>query len=80
MDGALVLTLVVAFVAVVFALEGAYLLWNDSRGPEIQRLHRRVRMISAGKHGQATAGLLKTRHRGETSVFDRVRACRRSTA
>lgn len=72
MDGALVLTLVVAFVAVVFALEGAYLLWNDSRGPEVQRLHRRVRMISAGSHGQAAAGLLKDRHRSETSFFDRV--------
>jgi tight adherence protein B len=71
-DTGLILTLVVAFVAVVFGLEGAYLLWNDSRGPEVQRLHRRVRMISAGTHGKATAGLLKSRHGGDASWLDRL--------
>ncbi len=58
MDTALVLTLVVAFVAVVFALEGGYLLWDRNRGPEVQRLRRRVRNLSAG--GTNRADLLKT--------------------
>jgi tight adherence protein B len=71
MDGALVLTLVVAFVAVVFALEGAYMLWNDSRGPEVKRLERRVRMISAGTYGKSTAELLKRRHGGDAGLIDR---------
>ena len=72
MDGALILTLVVAFVAVVFGLEGAYMLWNDSRGPEVKRLARRVRMISAGAHGQSTAELLKRRHADQAGWLDRV--------
>lgn len=72
MDGALILTLVVGFVAVVFGLEGAYLLWNDSRGPEVQRLQRRVRMISAGAGGQSTADLLKRRHGEQAGWLDRL--------
>lgn len=72
MDGALILTLVVAFVAVVFGLEGAYMLWNDARGPEVQRLQRRVRMISAGAHGRSLAELLKRRQGGDASLLDRL--------
>lgn len=72
MDYGLVLVLVVAFVAVVFGLEGAYLLWNDSRGPEVRRLQRRVRMVSAGSHGRNTAALLKRRHEGDVGFIDRL--------
>jgi tight adherence protein B len=72
MDGGLILTLVVAFIAVVFGLEGAYMLWNDSRGPEVQRLQRRVRMISAGAHGRSTADLLKRRQGTGATLIDRL--------
>jgi tight adherence protein B len=72
MDSGLVLTLVVAFVAVVFGLEGAYMLWNDSRGPEVKRLQRRVRMISAGHHGRSTADLLKGRQREDLPLIERL--------
>ncbi len=72
MDTGLVVTLVVAFVAVVFGLEGAYLLWNNSRGPEVQRLQRRVRMISAGSHGRQTAELMKGRLGDNAGFIDRL--------
>ncbi len=66
-DTPLVLTLVVAFVAVVFALEGGYLLWDRNRGPEVQRLRRRVRNLSAG--GTNRADLLKTQ---ESSFMEQL--------
>ncbi len=72
MDTGLILTLVVAFVAVVFGLEGLFLLWNNSRGPEVQRLQRRVRMISAGTHGQKTAELAKGRLGEGVGLVDRI--------
>jgi len=72
MDNALIMVLIVAFVAIVFALEGAYMLWNDRRGPEVQRLERRVRMVSAGRHGQAALKLLKRKHDGDLPWLDRV--------
>jgi tight adherence protein B len=71
MDTGLVIVLVVGFVAVVFALEGGYMLWNAARGPEVQRLQRRVRMVSAGSEGRATTELLKRRHEGEIGLLDR---------
>src|SRR5262249_54081405 len=71
MDNALLMVLVITFVAVVFALEGAYLLWNDRRGPEVQRLERRVRMVSAGRHGQGAVKLLKRKHGGDLPWLDR---------
>jgi len=38
------------FIAVVSALEGAYLSWNSSKGPEARRLERRLHAMSAGGH------------------------------
>ncbi len=67
MDTGLALTLVVAFVAVVFALEGGYLLWDRNRGPEVQRLRRRVRNLSAG--GANRGDLLKTQ---ESSFMEQL--------
>lgn len=72
MDTGLIVTLVVAFVAAVLGLEGAYMLWNDSRGPEVKRLQRRVRMVSAGSHGAGAADILKRRHEGEGDFIDRL--------
>lgn len=70
MDPGLILVLVVAFVAVVFGLEGAYLLWNDTRGPEVQRLARRMRNLSAGSHG--VSDLLKRRDAQSASSLERA--------
>ena len=72
MDTAMLLILVVAFVAVVAALEGAWMLWNDTRGPQVRRLRQRVRAISAGGHGQAQAALLKRRLAHEGSWLERL--------
>lgn len=73
MDGGLVIVLLIGFVAVVFALEGAYMLWNDSRGPEVQRLQRRVRMVSAGaRESRQAADILKERFDGEVGLIDRL--------
>lgn len=72
MDTPMLLTLVVAFVAVVAALEGAWMLWNDTRGPQVRRLRQRVRAISAGGHGQVQAALLKRRLADEGSWLERL--------
>jgi tight adherence protein B len=72
MDAGLIVVLVVAFVAVVFGLEGLYMLWNDSRGPEVQRLQRRVRLVSAGTHGRSTTDLLKRQQGSEAAWLDRL--------
>lgn len=73
MDSGLIIVLVVAFVAVVFALEGAYMLWNDSRGPEVQRLQRRVRMVSAGaRESRQAADILKERFEGKVGLVDKL--------
>lgn len=60
-----------AFVAVVLALEGAYGAWNNAKGPEAQRLSRRLRALSAGEHGNASAVLLKKREAARLSPTER---------
>lgn len=61
MDSMYSLFILFAFVAVVLALEGAYGAWNNAKGPEAQRMARRLRALSAGEHGTASAVLLKQR-------------------
>ena len=36
------------FIAVVLLVEGLYLSWNSSKGPEAERVARRLRVMSAG--------------------------------
>jgi tight adherence protein B len=57
--------LVLAFIAGVLLLEGAYLLWNDAKGPDAKRLERRLRMLSAGTHGEEALKLLRRSRDGE---------------
>jgi tight adherence protein B len=64
MDTGLTLTLVVAFVAVVFGLEGLYMLWSNSRSPEVRRLQKRMQMVSTGGLSSQASDLVKAR-RGE---------------
>ena len=64
--------LILAFLAGVLLLEGAYLLWNDTKGPEAQRLERRLRTLSAGTHGAEALQILKGRASGELPWLDRV--------
>ncbi|MDT3680005.1 MAG: type II secretion system F family protein [Burkholderiaceae bacterium] len=72
MDLGFSLFILVTFVAIVLTIEGGYLLWNDRRGPEVQRLERRLRSLSAGQHGTDVGSLLKERHLSNTPWVDQL--------
>lgn len=57
---------VLGFVAAVLFVEGLYLAWNAYRGPEAQRIDRRLRAISISGDAIAKAPIL--RHRVLSSV------------
>jgi tight adherence protein B len=61
------------FIAVVLLVEGAYLMWNTSKGPEAKRIARRLRLMSAGT---SVAGdeisILKTRMLSESPGIERL--------
>lgn len=42
------------FIAVVLLVEGLYLSWNSTKGPEAERIARRLRVMSAGGHADST--------------------------
>jgi tight adherence protein B len=52
---------VLVFAAVVLLVEGAYVWWNDVRGPEARRVERRLRLMSAGAHEDRQGSVLKQR-------------------
>jgi tight adherence protein B len=64
--------LVLAFIAGVLALEGAYLLWNEHKGPDAKRLERRLRNLSAGTHGEEALKLLKRDANRESPWLSRI--------
>lgn len=43
------------FIAVVLLIEGAYLTWNSAKGPEAERMSRRLRVMSADHAGKAVS-------------------------
>lgn len=63
---------VLVFVAVVLLVEGAYVWWNDVRGPEVRRVERRLRMMSAGAHDDRHASVLKQRLLSDSPALDRA--------
>ncbi|MET7013815.1 type II secretion system F family protein [Uliginosibacterium flavum] len=58
------------FVAVALGLEGAFMWWNATRGPEAQRIARRLREASAGAHGNSQLSILKQRALSESGGLD----------
>jgi tight adherence protein B len=66
------LFVLVLFIAVVFMLEGAYVLWNDHKGPEVRRLERRLRALTAGDHGRESVSLLKAAQGGADTWLTRL--------
>lgn len=72
MDLGMGLFVLVLFIAVVFLFEGAYLLWSDYKGPEVQRLERRLRTLSAGRHGTEAMSLLKQRSLSNVPFVERA--------
>lgn len=74
MDPNLILILLVCFLAVVFLIEGVYLLWSDTRGPEVRQLTRRLRSLDGGRHADVIASLLKSRAPEVGGLFGRLAA------
>lgn len=61
------------FLAVVLLVEGAYLIWNSSKGPEAERIARRLRVMSAGSHGgEQNISIIKDRLLSKTPMMQRV--------
>jgi tight adherence protein B len=60
------------FIAVVLMIEGMYLLWSSYKGPEANKIERRLRIMSAGAHGGAETTLLKQRLLSDTPFLQHV--------
>lgn len=64
---------ILIFVAVVFLIEGAYLAWNASRGPEAQRLSQRVHTLST-RDAERSIALAKKRALSSHPVLQKLLA------
>lgn len=64
MDYLYYLFAILAFLAVVLFLEGAYLAWNAYKGPEAKRIERRLDAMTLGKEHEST--LVKQRMLAKT--------------
>lgn len=64
---------VLLFIAIVLFIEGAYLSWNSSKGPEAGRIARRLRAMSAGGHGDGQQiSIVKQRLLAESPALQRL--------
>ncbi len=64
MDYLYYLFAILAFLAVVLFLEGAYMAWNAYKGPEAKRIERRLEAMTLGKEHEST--LVKQRMLAES--------------
>lgn len=61
------------FLAVVLLIEGLYLVWNSAKGPEAERIARRLRVMSAGTHtGGQNTSMIKKRLLSESPSIQRA--------
>jgi len=61
------------FLAVVLGIEGLYLAWNAQKGPEAERVARRLRLMSAGGYaGQQNSSMIKQRLLSESPALQRM--------
>ncbi len=60
-DSIFLLFVVAVFVAVALGIEGLFMWWNATRGPEARRMARRLRAASAGAHSAEQVIILKQR-------------------
>lgn len=72
MNTGLLLFVILGFVAVVLLLEGAFVLWNDNKSPEVRRIEQRLKAISAGGHDPGDIKLLKDRVLSDTPALHRL--------
>ncbi|HEU4846408.1 MAG TPA: type II secretion system F family protein [Burkholderiaceae bacterium] len=64
---------ILIFVAVVLGIEALYLAWNGTKGPEAERVARRLRTMSAGAHlGQQSNSMIKQRLLSESPALQRL--------
>ncbi len=68
MDYLYYLFVILGFLSVALFLEGIYLAWNAYKGPEVTRIERRLRALSAGA-GAQDAPLVKERLLAETPAL-----------
>jgi tight adherence protein B len=57
---------------VVLLIEGIYLTWNSSKGPEAERVARRLRAMSAGGHGEQNISIVKERLLSDSPFMQRI--------
>ena len=62
------------FVAVVLLIEGVYVAWNSSKGPEAQRLMRRVQAMSSTTADKAAVSITKKRVESASPILERLMA------
>ena len=63
---------VAVFIAVVLGIEGLFMWWNTTRGPEARRMARRLRAASAGGHGTEQLSILKQRMLSRSDTMQRL--------
>jgi tight adherence protein B len=61
MDSDYALFVIVGFLAVVLLIDGIFLLWVDTRSPELQRIKQRLRTMATGEAGVTSSALVKQR-------------------
>lgn len=66
------LIMVASFGAVVLLLEGLFMLWTDTKSPEVERIQRRLRVMTVGQHRKADVTLLKQRLFSATPGLQRL--------
>ena len=67
-----VLFVVCGYLALFLFIEGAFVLWNDTRGPEVQRLQQRLKLMSAEERTLTLTGLSKRRVLSEIAWLQRL--------
>jgi tight adherence protein B len=67
------IAVILLFIAVVLAMEGAYIWWNSRSGPVARRMESRIRALSAGGQvGGERLSILKQRLQGDVSGFEKA--------
>lgn len=66
----LILSMLV-FIAVVLLLEGLYLMWQTYKGPQVKKVHLRLKALSAAGDSSAQSHLLRERMMSELPPFQR---------
>ncbi|MDC8444515.1 MAG: type II secretion system F family protein [Nitrosomonas sp.] len=72
MDYLYFLFILLAFIAIVLFLEGAYFLWNAYKGPEATRIERRLQAISAGSRASRETNFIKQRLLSDSPALERL--------